>query len=408
MFEKVPGKIPTWKSIKKDNELHAFGNAFISFLFMHTGPIAILLSAAKIGGLTEQQMISWFFAGYGLGGLFTVALSLLYRQPICIAWSLPAAAIVGASLQHLSFPQVIGAYLVTGVLILIISLTGMTKKGMDLIPTPIIMGMIAGVFMPFCLKLVSTFGIDPWLATVTTASFFIISSNKSARKPPPILISALIGFLLLALRHDFHIEPLDVFITRPVVYLPEFNLKAILELVFPLTISVIGIQNTQGIAILKNEGYEPPINILTFFCGAGTVIMGLLGSVPACLTGPVSAILNSSGKKKSRYVGGLYLGIFIILAALFAPVTIKFALMIPANLITILGGLVLLNVLQDSFKNAFHGRFTLGALAAFLVTASDVSFFNISSAFWGLVAGCCLSLIMEVDDFKDLLKNRGK
>lgn len=236
----------------------------------------------------------------------------------------------------------------------------------------------------------------------------IIASSKSARKPPPVLISAIIGFILLALRHDLGIVPFDFFITRPIVYLPVFDLKAILELVFPLTISVIGIQNTQGIAILKNEGYDPPINIMTLSCGVGTILMGLLGSVPACLTGPVSAILNSSGKKQSRYVGGLYLGVFIILAALFAPVTIKFALMMPANLITVLGGLVLLSVLQDAFKNAFYGRFTLGALAAFLVTVSNVSFFNISSAFWGLIAGCCLSLIMEIDDFRDLLKETNK
>ena len=415
MFEKLPGKIPSFKSILKNNELNYFSNAFIAFLFMYTGPIAILLSAAQIGGLSDQKMISWFFAGYGLGGIFSIALSLLYRQPISIAWSLPAAAIVGVSLQHLSFPQVVGAYLVTGVLITLLSLTGMTRsltgmtrKGMELIPVPIIMGMIAGVFLPFCLKMVSTFAIDPWLAAITVVSFFVISASKTTRKPPPILISAIIGFLILYFRSDFDIAPLDSFIIKPAVYWPEFNLKAILELVFPLTISVIGIQNTQGIAILRNEGYEPPINVMTLACGLGTIIMGLLGSVPACLTGPVSAILNTSGKKQARYIGSLYLGIIIMLAALLSPAAIKFALMIPTNLITILGGLVLLSVLQDAFKSAFSSKFTLGALMAFLVTVSNVTFFNISSAFWGLIAGCCLSLILEIDDFKDLLKNTNR
>lgn len=147
---------------------------------------------------------------------------------------------------------------------------------------------------------------------------------------------------------------------------------------------------------------------MTLSCGLGTIIMGLLGSVPTCITGPVSAILNSSGKKQNRYVGSLYLGIFITLSALFAPVAIKFALTIPANLITLLGGLVLLHVLQDAFQSAFNNRFTLGALIAFLVTVANVTFFNISSAFWGLVAGCGLSLIMEKEDFKNLLKNTTK
>jgi benzoate membrane transport protein len=62
-------------------------------------------------GLSEKEMVSWLFAGYGIGGIITVLLSVFYRQPISAAWSLPAAAIMGASLQHLTFHQVIGAYL---------------------------------------------------------------------------------------------------------------------------------------------------------------------------------------------------------------------------------------------------------------------------------------------------------
>ncbi len=93
----------------------------------------------------------------------------------------------------------------------------------------------------------------------------------------------------------------------------------------------------------------------------------------------------------------------MIVFALFAPVAIGLALMAPANLIALLGGLALLRVLQDAFQNAFASRFTLGALMAFMVTVSNVTFFNIGAAFWGLVAGCVISLVMERKDFKDSL-----
>ncbi len=404
MFEKPQDTFLSWKTILRDSERNVLSNAFVAYLFMLTGPMAILLGAAQAGGLTEGEMISWLFAGIGLGGVFTIVLSLLYRQPISIAWSLPAAAIVGASLQHLSFPEVVGAYVVTGVVITVISLTGVAKKGMQLIPVPIIMGMVAGVFLPFCLKLITTFAIDPWLAAITIGSFFIISSSrKYAGVLPPVLVAALAGVLLIGLRQDFSTAPLEFSIVQPVIYLPVFNMKAMLELVVPLTISVIGIHNTQGIAILKKEGYDPPVNIMTLTCGLGSVAMGLLGSVPTCITGPATAILNSSGKKESRYVGSLCLGTIMIIFALFAPVAIGLALMAPANLIALLGGLALLRVLQDAFQNAFANRFTLGALMAFMVTVSNVTFFNIGSAFWGLVGGCILSLIMERQDFKYVL-----
>ena len=401
MFERPRDTFLSWKTIIRDSDRNVLSNAFVAFLFMLTGPMAILLGAAQAGGLTEGEMISWLFAGFGLGGLFTIALSLSYRQPISLAWSLPAAAIVGASLQHLSFPEVVGAYVVTGLVITVISLTGLAKKGMQLLPLPIIMGMVAGVFIPFCLKLITTFAIDPWLAAFTIGSFFIISSNKKyAGVLPPVLVAALAGVLLIALRQEFSTAPLDLSIVQPVIYVPVFNMKAMFELVVPLTISVIGIHNTQGIAILKKEGYDPPVNMMTLACGLGSIGMGLLGSVPTCITGPATAILNSSGKKKGRYVGSVCLGMIMIMFALYAPAAIGLALMAPASLIALLGGLALLRVLQDAFQNAFANRFTLGAMIAFIVTVSNVTFFNIGSAFWGLVAGCVISLMMERKDFK--------
>ncbi|MDO9534674.1 MAG: benzoate/H(+) symporter BenE family transporter [Bacillota bacterium] len=401
MLEKPSLRFPIINGFLKDSNRFVISNAFIAFLFTQTGPIAILLSAAHLGGLSEKEMITWLFAGYGLGGIITVILSLFYRQPISAAWSLPAAAIVGASLQHLTFPQVIGAYVITGVVITIISLTGIAKKGMAFLPMPIIMGMVAGVFLPFGLKLVSSFVIDPWLSAITIGFFFLFLSGRvSIKYIPPILISAIAGLVIIALRGDFYAVPLDLSIIRPVLYRPDFNINAIIELVLPLTISVIGIHNTQGIAILKSEGYDPPVNVMTLSCGVGSIAMGFLGSVPTCITGPVSAILNSSGSRKSRYVGGVYLGFLLFLSGIFAPVTISLSLMIPTIMIAVLGGLAMFRVILDSFHNAFKGNFTIGAFVAFMVTVSNVTFWNIGSAFWGLMIGLLISLLLEPQDFK--------
>jgi benzoate membrane transport protein len=191
---------------------------------------------------------------------------------------------------------------------------------------------------------------------------------------------------------------------KPVIYKPDFNLNAMAELVLPLTISVIGIHNTQGLAILKGEGYKPPVNVMTLSCGLGSIVMGLLGSVPTCITGPVSAILNSSGPQKSRYVGSIYLGILLFLSGIFAPFTISLALLIPDTFVALLGGLAMFRVILDSFHNAFKGTFMIGALTAFMITVSSISFWNIGSAFWGLIAGCFMSLLLESKDFKKHLE----
>ena len=60
----------------------------------------------------------------------------------------------------------------------------------------------------------------------------------------------------------------------------------------------------------------------------------------------------------------------------------------------------MLRVLQAAFVTSFRDRFTLGALAAFLVTVADLSLLNIGAAFWGLVTGFAVSWFLERNDLR--------
>jgi benzoate membrane transport protein len=55
----------------------------------------------------------------------------------------------------------------------------------------------------------------------------------------------------------------------------------------------------------------------------------------------------------------------------------------------------MLPILNSSFSAAFSGKAPMGALVAFLVTVSDVQLFNIGAAFWGLVFGYLVTLLIE-------------
>ena len=59
-----------------------------------------------------------------------------------------------------------------------------------------------------------------------------------------------------------------------------------------------------------------------------------------------------------------------------------------------------MSVLKGSFATAFGGRFGFGALIAFIVTISNITFLNIGAAFWGIVAGVLASWAMEREDFE--------
>ncbi len=72
---------------------------------------------------------------------------------------------------------------------------------------------------------------------------------------------------------------------------------------------------------------------------------------------------------------------------------------LPAAFIATLAGLAMIPVLQSAFITGFGGKFSLSALVTFLTTVAGVSIYGIGAAFWGLVFGFAVALIVERSDF---------
>jgi benzoate membrane transport protein len=172
------------------------------------------------------------------------------------------------------------------------------------------------------------------------------------------------------------------------------------ELVLPLAITVLVVQNGQGIAVLRAAGHEPPVNALTVACGVGALASAAVGAVSSCLTGPTNAIITSSGDKPRHYMAGIVTGLLAVAFGLLAPAFTRLMLNAPKAFVMVLAGLAMLRVLQGAFVTAFKERFTLGALVAFLVTVADLPLWNIGAAFWGLLAGVAVSWLLERGDFR--------
>ncbi|MDH5339775.1 MAG: benzoate/H(+) symporter BenE family transporter, partial [Rubrivivax sp.] len=129
-------------------------NALIAFLFAASGPVAIILSVGARGGLSESDLASWIFGSFFVNGLITLLFCTLYRQPLVFFWTIPGTVLVGPALGHLRWAEVVGAFLATGALMLVLGLSGWVRRAMQAVPMPIVMGMVAGVFLRFGLGLV--------------------------------------------------------------------------------------------------------------------------------------------------------------------------------------------------------------------------------------------------------------
>ena len=376
-------------------------NALVAFLFAASAPVAIILSAGIRGGLTEADLASWIFAAFTVNGILTVLMSAVFRQPLAFFWTIPGTVLVGAALQTLGFAEVIGAYLLTGGLLLVLGLTGWVKQIMDRLPMPIVMGMVAGVFVQFGLDWIRAFESDLFLVAAMTVTFFVLTAVPRLQKMVPPMIAVLVVGIVILLSggYDSGGSYAGPVLAAPRFYAPEFSVAAALELVIPLAITVIAAQNAQGIVILRSAGHNPPVNAITTACGIASLVTAMVGSVSSCLTGPSNAILTSGGSHDRHWLAAVILGGMAILFGIFAPLVTNLLIATPTAFLSTLAGLALLRTLQGAFQTSFGPTFPLGGLIAFLVTLAGLPIFNIGAPFWGLVFGVIASLLMERDSF---------
>jgi hypothetical protein len=224
---------------------------------------------------------------------------------------------------------------------------------------------------------------------------------------PPVVAALAAGAIAIGVLGGFAPrEGASGIIADPVFFVPKFSEAALLDLVLPLAISVVVLQNAQGIGILRMARHDPPANMITTVCGGGTIVFGLFGAVCTCLTGPVNAILSSSGEPRNHYLGAFIWAGFAFLFGLFAPGIIGLALAVPDAFIYVIGGLAMLRVLQQSLAAAFGGKFTAGAVVSMTVTVTELipearfTLLGIGAPFWGLVFGILASLLLEPGDFR--------
>src|SRR4029453_3499688 len=146
----------------------------------------VILTVAPRGGLEPSDVASWLFGGFLMNGLISIAFSWLYREPLVLLWSIPGTVLVGPALTHLAFPEVIGAFLATGVLMLALGLSGWVRRCMEAGPIPVVMGMVSGFFLRFALDLVYAMRDQFWIAAPMVLVFFAVGAVPflAPRLPP--------------------------------------------------------------------------------------------------------------------------------------------------------------------------------------------------------------------------------
>lgn len=389
--------LPLGKDLRRVFTPKSVSAGIVAALFGCSGPALIIISAADAGNLSEGQTVAWLFSVYFLGGLISLIMALRYRQPINGAYSIPGSVIMITALATIPFNEAVGAFIMSGFLVLLLGVSGVVGRIMRNLPMPIVMAMIAGSLIRFGIGAVNAVNAAPWIAGTAMVAFFLTS--RFVKSVPPVLASAVAGLGIAFAMGAIQPADVDIAFVFPRFTAPGFTLNAFFAISVPMAVLMIGAENAQATGVLMAEGYAPPVNAMTIISGIGSMAAGFLGGHNANIAGPMTAICASeqAGEDKTtRYGATLVNGAFFCIFGLFVGLAVPFILALPGALIGIVAGLAMIHVLLSSFQSAFsrHRGHQVGALTALVVALSSISIIGISAPFWALVCGISVSLLL--------------
>lgn len=403
LIEKGPGFGSGLRDLPKHLTPKTVTAGVVAAIFGCTGPALLVIKAATDAGLTQTQSISWLFSIYFFGGLISIIMALAYKMPISGAWSIPGAVMLITALKGMPLSAAAGGYLIAGILVLVLGLSGLIGKVMKWIPLPIVMGMIGGAMIRFGTGIITSTQAAPIIGAAGLFGFLVLP--RLTKKIPPVLGALVLGVIAALIQGSISWKGIDVKFVGPSFIVPTFSLDALFSVAIPLAVLVVGAENAQAMGVLISQGYKAPFNSMTLISGIGGIVTSFFGGHNANIAGPMTAICASDeagDAKDSRYAASVVNGILFGSFGLVASLALAFVKGLPGTLVNLIAGLAMINVLYSAFHEGFATKkFKYGAFFALVIAMSGVTIFKISSPFWALVGGTIVAFLAEPQDFKN-------
>ena len=384
------------QKLLQDFSIPAVFAGFITFLVGISVSSVLVIQSAQLLGASTAQITSWFWAlglGIGLSGLI---LSWKFKYPVATSWSTAGLALILATANGYSLYEAIGAFLVCGLLTAILGFSGIFQKVLTHIPQSLTSAMLAGVLLKFGIALFASMQND-WEFILSLLAVYILSKRLSPRYS--IVITVIAGVVLCPLFLQFHASTIQLSLAQPVWMAPEFSWSAIFGLALPLFVINMASQYLPGLAMIKSYGYQPNVNQLIGWTGVAQTIFAPFGCFSANIAAISAAISlddQAHPDSKKRYIAGMSCGFFYILMGLFAATLTSILMSFPGVFMTALAGIALLGTIGHNVAIAFQDVSEReAALMTFLFSASGIQFLGIGSAFWGLLFGFVVSIILK-------------
>lgn len=154
-----------------------------------------------------------------------------------------------------------------------------------------------------------------------------------------------------------------------------------------------------GVAVIRASGFDVPISPVIGWLGAVNAVLAPFGAYALNLAAITAAICmgrEAHEDPSRRYMAAVFAGVFYLIVGLFGATIAALFAAFPKELVMAIAGIALFGTIGNSLATALREEQDREpALITFLVTASGLTLGGIGSAFWGLLAGVAVLLVLR-------------
>lgn len=354
----------------------------------------VLAGLTAVGASQAEAATGLFFATLGMG-VCSIWLPGLTRTPAAVAWSTPGAAFLAASaVLPGGFAEAVGAMICCAVLILITGVIPALGRIVAAIPKPVANALLAGVILKLCFAPALGLGAVPLLVLPVILAWLIgLTWNRLAAMPLAVVAFLIVMFVGVDLPEPGSATS-QALLPDFAFVAPVFSLQSLISIAVPLYLVTMAGQNIPGFAVLELNGYAIDRQSALRKTGLASLLIAPFGAVPVNMSAITAAMMageDAGADPKGRYWAAIISGTVFIAFAFAAAIVTRLASVAPAELITAVAGLALIPALVSAISAAFSDLTQTEAPAmTFLISASGMTLFGVSGAFWGVVAGAVI------------------
>lgn len=330
-------------------------------------------------------------------GLGCVLFSWRFRVPVTMAWSTPGAALLATTAAPAGgFATAVGAFVITGVLILLTGLFRQLAVLVGKIPTSIASAMLAGVLLPLCVAPFLSLAQTPLVIGPLVLTWLVMLRLAPRWAVPGALAAAI---AVMAFSGTFGALDLASLQPRLTWTTPAFSWDVAVAIALPLYVVTMTSQNIPGVTVLASFGYPAPMRSALVYTGATTALGAPAGGHAinlAAISAALAAGPEAGPDPARRWIAGVACGVVYMLLGPLSSAVAAASDAAPPGLLAAVAGLALIATFASSAGSALASEdIRVPAAVTFLVAASGVVVVGIGAAFWSLIAGLVVHQVIK-------------